>query len=866
MMYFAAVFVLGELLGMPETVFYMRAAAAFLFAAMTVYFSLSALGSGESFNSGEIIILPLFLFLLGIFLSSSSYRAFERDEAVCEALYESGTKPYIEGSISKVEKKSDYRLIELKNVRLFSSSDGVKKREEVGKLSKRIYIYDYDNASGGSGMSEELYPGMRIGFRGSLEAFDGTSNPGEFDYRLYLRSLNVSLNAKADKIDITENTPSPYFKALQVLREKCADVFDKIMTEKDAGIYKALILGDKSDMDEEINDLYQTQGIAHILAVSGLHISLIGSVFYNLVLKAGAGLFTAGATASFFVISYGIFTGASGSAMRSVIMLVTRFFAARESKSYDNLSALAFSAIILLISSPYLLLQSGFQLSYTAIFAISLFGDTIITGIEDGMRADYVEDRLRRYKEHGEDENARFGSDARRHMRSLRIKLRKDALSSCRLSPLKKNIMMGILIQIFTLPVVLYHFFAFPLYAFFLNLVVIPLMAYVMYSGIAGLFMGFLLPPAATLFIGSGHYLLAFYELLCRFAASLPVNSIVAGRPGIFPIIIYYCMIFGITGVFIKESMLQSCIKKYFSQIFSSLSFYNISQKRLAALLFIFLIMSSYVFHKTGPHMLEITAIDVGQGDGFLIRYKDTNILIDGGSSSEKKLGEYTLEPFLLSKGIRDIDFAIVSHGDKDHISGQEYLMEESDKIRIKRLILPKAAENNDDIYGEMKELAKAEGAELSYMDEGAVLSVSDSIKISCIYEGNITSDETNAHSAFLLLEYRDFSMLFTGDAPKEEEMRLVKRMRDEGIDKMSLTVLKAGHHGSATSTCAKLLSFVKPEYAILSYGEGNSYGHPSPEVTERLSEEGVKLLEPAKSGAIRLTTDGRRLITDTYY
>ena len=363
-------------------------------------------------------------------------------------------------------------------------------------------------------MSEELYPGMRIGFRGSLEAFDGTSNPGEFDYRLYLRSLNVSLSAKADKIDITENTPSPYFKALQVLREKCADVFDKIMTEKDAGIYKALILGDKSDMDEEINDLYQTQGIAHILAVSGLHISLIGSVFYNLVLKAGAGLFTAGATASFFVISYGIFTGASGSAMRSVIMLVTRFFAARESKSYDNLSALAFSAIILLISSPYLLLQSGFQLSYTAIFAISLFGDTIITGIEDGMRADYVEDRLRRYKEHGEDENARFGSEARRHMRYLRIKLRKDALSSCRLSPLKKNIMMGILIQIFTLPVVLYHFFFFFFYAFFLNLVVIPLMAYVMYSGIAGLFMGFLLPPAATLFIGSGHYLLAFYKLL----------------------------------------------------------------------------------------------------------------------------------------------------------------------------------------------------------------------------------------------------------------------------------------------------------------------------------------------------------------
>ena len=133
-MYFAAVFVLGELLGMPETVFYMRVAAAFLFAAMTVYFSLSALGSGESFNSGEIIILPLFLFLLGIFLSSSSYRAFERDEAVCEALYESGTKPYIEGSISKVEKKSDYRLIELKNVRLFSSADGVKKREEVVKL------------------------------------------------------------------------------------------------------------------------------------------------------------------------------------------------------------------------------------------------------------------------------------------------------------------------------------------------------------------------------------------------------------------------------------------------------------------------------------------------------------------------------------------------------------------------------------------------------------------------------------------------------------------------------------------------------------------------------------------------------------
>ena len=834
MMFIAAIFVLGELCGMPETVFGVRLAAVCGFLVMAFSELITCLMTGKSFKGGMKFIFPPLLFLLGALTSFSSHRGFAADEALAERLSLHRGKVYVEGEVSLIEDKSGYRLIELSGARIFTGEKTEGDHEASEKLSKKIYIYDYDGKNTGD---DRLYPGMRIGFYGKPECFDGASNPGEFDYRMYLKSLDVSLRTDMEGMRVTYDGTAPYFRVMQDIRDRCKAVFDNITDEKDSGIFKALILGYKSDMDETVNELYKTQGIAHILAVSGLHISLVGMIFYNILLKAGAGLSGAGGVSAFFVVSYGIFTGASGSAMRAVIMLIMRFAAAKAGRSYDNLSALSLAAFLLCLAYPYMLLQSGFQLSFTAILAISLFGDTVIRGVELHMRESYVEKRNRstwKLKAHP--------------------RLWKEAFLRCRLSSTEKTLIMGFLIQIFTLPVVLWHFFAFPLYAFFLNLAVIPLMAYVMYSGISGLFAGLFFPAAAPIFIGSGHYILAFYELLCRISESLPFNSIVLGRPGLFSVAVYYVLIFSLsllfTGLFKPRSK---------RRIFKSTG-------NMLLCLLLSLSGCALIFVKPGPLRLQVTAVDVGQGDCFLISFKDADILVDGGSSSDKSAGERILEPMLLSKGITDLDCVIVSHGDADHVNAISYLLEGSDRIRIKKLILPKAAENSrEEVYESIRELSEKTGTELLYMNRGDIADIGGEATLSCIYEGNADSREMNEHSGFLMLKYGAFSMLFTGDAPEKEEMRLVKLMRDEGIEREKITVLKAGHHGSDTSTSEKLLEMFDPDYAVLSYGEGNSYGHPHREVTQRLEEAGVKMLETAKSGAVTLVTDGKRLLVIPY-
>ncbi len=136
------------------------------------------------------------------------------------------------------------------------------------------------------------------------------------------------------------------------------------MGKEDSSIYKAMLLGDTSFMEKDTLDLYRSSGIAHLLAVSGQHLSLIGGGMYLLLRKTVGGFRASGIIGCGFVISYGIFTGSSGSAIRAVLMICCLWLAAERGRTYDSLSALSFAALGLLGNNPYLIFHSGFQLSF----------------------------------------------------------------------------------------------------------------------------------------------------------------------------------------------------------------------------------------------------------------------------------------------------------------------------------------------------------------------------------------------------------------------------------------------------------------------------------------------------------------------
>lgn len=680
---------------------------------------------------------------------------------------------------------------------------------------------------------EELLPGMKLLCMGELEIFEPARNAGEFDYRLYYRSRHICCRMSAKKAEITDRSADPLKAAAYSFRERAREALKQFCTEKDAGLLSAVLLGDKTQMDEEINDLYQKNGIAHLLAVSGLHVSLIGMGLYRLLRRLGLGFGWAGVWSGGLLFLYGTMTGFGPSVFRACLMLACSFAASYLGRTYDLLSAMSLAAICLSLENPFVIFTGAFQLSFGAVFAIGWAGKELSDGLE--------------CKKEWE-----------------------NALS------------VSLAIQLVTGPIVLYHFFEYPLYGIFLNFLVIPLMTYVVGAGIAGLLMGMagisllaaaagagtlsgaaaavghLLELGAEGSMGTCHYIFAWYEMLCRLTKRLPGSSLILGRPESWKLAAYY----GILAVLLlflgsrgrkraetgERTKAGEMMEKDREAAAKDRFMDRIKIWGCLSSLIVFLLYRSV----SG---LRIDFIDVGQGDGILLETKKQVILVDGGSTQLKKLGEQRLEPLLKSRGIRKIDMAFVSHGDQDHISGLMWLLEEDTGIEIGRLFLPLPGKG-EEIYEKLESAAARKGVKADYICAGDLIQ-SGKLSLSCLYPYRDTlSSDRNGHSEVLLAEYRDFSMLLMGDLGTEGEAEIAE-VWDE---KKQVQILKAGHHGSSTSSSELFLDTVRPQIAVLSYGKDNSYGHPHPEVIERLEERGIASWATEEQGMITVRTDGKEL------
>ena len=640
------------------------------------------------------------------------------------------------------------------------------------------------------------FPGEIVRVYGKMMPVEEARNEGQFDFSLYYRTIGLSGAMLLDEVEIVGGEPEPFRGWLQSIRTEITERLDLVAEETDAGIYKALLVGDKSSMDEEIRDLYQDNGIAHILAVSGLHLAILGAGFHNVLRRFGATKKGAGICAAVVVMSYGILTGCSGSAIRAVIMLLIKFLGEAIGRTYDMLTAMAVAGMLLLFHEPYILFSSGFQLSFMAVFSLGLGAELPHPGNE-----------------------------------------------------ILNGIFMSCMLQVMTFPVILYHFFRFPLYGIILNFLVLPLMSYVIYSGLLAVCLSFVSIIFGIAAIGFGHYILAFYTGLCDKISDVAYSSLLLGRPHAPNIICYYALLTGIILLILhlkklrKRRMLPERLERLYQEM-----------PKAAVIVFM---LSAYILIPKTPAGLEITTIDVGQGDGFVIRNDGLVITIDGGSTSDKKFPENVLVPYLESQAIENIDMSFITHCDSDHYSGILYLLEENEDILIKELYLPLVAED-DERYNRMREAAEKRGTKISYFGFGHTIEAGQ-LKLIGLYpvdSGHI--DEANSHSQGILLKYDEFRMLFTGDMDKECEYKMLRAMEESGWQDYRIDVLKAGHHGSSTSTSRELLEIMQPEYAVLSYGRNNDYGHPHAETIEALKEHGVEIVETGKEKEIRLVSDGK--------
>lgn len=312
---------------------------------------------GRSMHGKRWILLLLCVFFVGYGRMAWEIREWERIE---ERIWEDEEVVYLTGKVVKIREKEKNTVLTINT-------------GEFGKVL--VYLEKEDMEKKEEHPAEKLRIGGTVKVKGEVSRFQKAGNPGEFDLKAYYTSLGISAAVFAWEVRWEEEKGySPYLDALYRFRCFCGGVFERICTPEDEGIFRAAILGDKDKMEQEIKDLYQKNGIAHLLAISGLHLSLIGAGLHRILRRCGLGYGLSGLLAAAVIVSYGILTGASGSALRAVIMLAVSFLAAFLGRTYDLLSALSFALLLLSGASPFSVTQSGFQLSFGAVLGIGILG------------------------------------------------------------------------------------------------------------------------------------------------------------------------------------------------------------------------------------------------------------------------------------------------------------------------------------------------------------------------------------------------------------------------------------------------------------------------------------------------------------
>ena len=214
--------------------------------------------------------------------------------------------------------------------------------------------------------------GSLVILKGTLKNFQQPTNPGQFNAPFYYQILRISFRLNQAEIQVKSDRFYKISEGLYQLRRKAGSKVDALLPEQEASVMKTMLLGEKGILDEEIKDLYQRNGIAHILAISGLHISMIGMGLYQLLRRAGLKIKLSAILASMIIVLYGMMTGFAVSAIRAIAMFLLQMLAQILGRTYDRITALAVAAVLVLEEQPLYLFHSGFQFSFLCVLGISL--------------------------------------------------------------------------------------------------------------------------------------------------------------------------------------------------------------------------------------------------------------------------------------------------------------------------------------------------------------------------------------------------------------------------------------------------------------------------------------------------------------
>ncbi len=597
----------------------------------------------------------------------------------------------------------------------------------------------------------------------------------------------------------------------------------------------SLITGKKQIIPHNIRDLFSKSGTSHLLAISGLHLSIVSMMFFSLfyrffslfpgLLISGKSKKIAGISTIVPLILYGIFTGFSPSCQRALIMIIVLIFSLVREKEKDIISSLCFAGILILMIDSAALFSISFQLSFTAVVFI-VYGVLLL--------------------------NSRFPL------------LIKNNIWPKLISKLISKLVLMVFITLFaglgTSPITAHYFNIVSTISPLSNLIAIPVLGFIVLPlGLISLICFSWLPVLSEFIILVCTRLISFLISFCETVVSFD-----------------FFWARTITLQWIEIAAIYTC----FLSIFLILKGYK-KTCLVALIISCSLIIFNYANHnvtKIKQSNLKITVIDVGQGSSTLIQTPEgKNILVDGGGFSDISsfdTGRYILGPFLWKKRVKTIDYVILTHPESDHLNGLIFIL---DNFNVKTLIKNSDIRDTKSYQLMMKTCEKhnikilnplehgknmgLNSVDINNMDINSVdidsdvkLTFFDSLK-------DIFSYNFNNNSLVFKVNFNNFSMLFPGDILELREKNLSKRINFD----LHSDVMLAPHHGSSTSSSKVFLEKVLPISVIISCGRHNKYGFPDFNVLKRYQNIGTKIFRTDEKGAVFISSDGETYKIETF-
>ncbi|MFA6597406.1 MAG: DNA internalization-related competence protein ComEC/Rec2 [Ignavibacteriaceae bacterium] len=566
----------------------------------------------------------------------------------------------------------------------------------------------------------KLNPGNIVVVKGVYNRGKGSRNPGEFDYRSYLLKQGVTgfLSVKTpDDVKILQATVF-YFPALVFsIRKNIAEKIDELQKPQAVGLIKGLLLGDKSEIDNETKMEFINSGVAHVLAVSGQQVGFIAVIF--IILFGRVNIYFRTILTITTLVFFLLITGLQPAVLRATIMALVVFAASLSNREINAWNTIAIAALVILLMDVNQLFDPGFQLSFIAVMAtIGLYP--------------YFSNWMKEL--------------------NLKSKFIKVILAM---------FFMSLTAQIGVLPVTNYYFGKISIIALISNLFVIPGISLILANGLVTLFVSIISSHAANTFAAAGDGLIAILYRLIKISATQDFSFIRVPNFTLQDAIIFYCCLFFL--IFTLRYMKRMLTK--FLLIFL-----------VSCNVVVFCTLDNKNILPDGK--LSVMMIDVGQGDAFLIKLPNgKTILLDGGSSQfNYDNGARVIIPLLDYLGISKIDYGIISHMDTDHFGGLVSLVFEN---RFKEIIKPDLDSTDiNDLY--LEQLLSIRKIPLKYFRNTILEDGEAKVYFLCdTHKPPVSNFKINDRSGIVKLVFGKTSFLFVGDAHIQMENFLTVRWKN---------------------------------------------------------------------------------------